>query len=114
MTRLICALALVLTSTAALAQRAAPAPAVEDPAVAQAMTAAARALLESVRGTPEFSERLSSYARGLNKSRFCADTLIGLNNPAIVGRCPVTALSSRLRYMPVHERARELRRPKRR
>jgi len=62
MTRLICALALVLMATAALAQRAAPAPAVSDPAVAKAMTAAARALLESVRGAPEFSERLRSYS----------------------------------------------------
>jgi hypothetical protein len=62
MTRLIYALAFVLTATAALAQRAAPAPAVEDPAVAGAMTAAARALLESVRGAPEFSERLRSYS----------------------------------------------------
>jgi hypothetical protein len=62
MTRLICALALVLTATTALAQRTAPAPAVEDPAVAKAMTVAARALLESVRGAPEFSERLRSYS----------------------------------------------------
>jgi hypothetical protein len=62
MTRLIYAFALVVTATAALAQRAAPAPAVEDPAVARAMTAAARALLESVRGAPEFSERLRSYS----------------------------------------------------
>jgi hypothetical protein len=62
MTRLIYALALVLTATAALAQRAASAPAVEDPAVAKAMTAAARALLESVRGAPEFSERLQSFS----------------------------------------------------
>jgi hypothetical protein len=52
-----------LTATAALAQRAQPsAPAVADPAVAKAMTAAARALLESVRGDPEFSERLRSYS----------------------------------------------------
>lgn len=62
MTRLICALALVLTTTAALAQRAASAPAVEDPVIARAMTAAARVLLESVRGAPEFSERLRSYS----------------------------------------------------
>ena len=62
MTRLICALVLALTTSAALAQREPPAPAVKDPAVAQAMTAAARALLESVRGAPEFSERLRSYS----------------------------------------------------
>ncbi|HJR71574.1 MAG TPA: DUF3500 domain-containing protein, partial [Gammaproteobacteria bacterium] len=62
MTRLICALVLVLTATVAVAQRAAPVPAVDDPAVAQAMTVAARALLESVRGAPEFSERLRSYS----------------------------------------------------
>jgi hypothetical protein len=60
MTRLIYALALALTATGALAQHAAPA--VEDPVVAKAMTAAARALLESVRGAPEFSERLRSYS----------------------------------------------------
>jgi hypothetical protein len=35
---------------------------VNDPTVAKAMTTAARALLESVRGTPEFSERLRSYS----------------------------------------------------
>lgn len=37
-------------------------PAVDDPGLARAMTAAAHALLESVRGDPEFSERLRSYS----------------------------------------------------
>jgi hypothetical protein len=51
-----------LTPLAALAQREVPAPAVEDPAVAAAMTVAARALLDAVRGQPEFSERLRGYS----------------------------------------------------
>jgi hypothetical protein len=38
------------------------APAVTDAAVASSMTAAARALLDSVRGDPEFSERLRGYS----------------------------------------------------
>jgi len=62
MTRFICALVVALTATVALAQREAVAPAVKDAAVAKAMTVAARALLESVRGAPEFSERLRSYS----------------------------------------------------
>ena len=52
----------VLVAGTAVGQRAASAPAVQDPEVARAMTAAARALLESVRGEPEFSERLRSYS----------------------------------------------------
>jgi len=47
---------------AAFAQAQPAVPAVADPAVAKAMTAAARALLESVRGAPEFSERLQSFS----------------------------------------------------
>ena len=46
---------------AATAQTAAP-PVVKDPAVANAMTGAARALLESVRGAPEYSEQLRSFS----------------------------------------------------
>ena len=61
--RHVAALLCALAATAALAQRPqSPAPAVVDPAVAKAMTAAARTLLESVRGDPEFSERLRSYS----------------------------------------------------
>ena len=60
--RHVAALVWAVAATVALAQRAQPAPAVEDPAVAKAMTEAARALLESVRGAPEFSERLRSYS----------------------------------------------------
>src|SRR5436190_23291435 len=52
----------MLVAGTALGQRAASAPAVNDAEVARAMTAAARALLESVRGEPEFSERLRSYS----------------------------------------------------
>ncbi len=52
----------VLVAGAALGQRATSAPAVEDAELARAMTAAAGALLESVRGDPEFSERLRSYS----------------------------------------------------
>ena len=52
----------ILVSGTAVGQRAANAPAVEDPELARAMTAAARALLQSVRGDPEFSERLRSYS----------------------------------------------------
>jgi hypothetical protein len=52
----------VLVAGTAVGQRAAGPPAVQDPEVARAMTAAARALLESVRGEPEFSERLRSYS----------------------------------------------------
>jgi Protein of unknown function (DUF3500) len=52
----------VLVAGAALGQRATNAPAVEDADLARAMTAAASALLQSVRGDPEFSERLRSYS----------------------------------------------------
>jgi hypothetical protein len=62
MIRLGAALVWLIVAGTALGQRATGAPAVEDPAVARAMTAAARALLESVRGEPEFSERLRSYS----------------------------------------------------
>jgi hypothetical protein len=54
--------ACVLVSVTALGQGTAPAPAVNDSAIASAMTHAARALLESVRGEPEFSERLRAYS----------------------------------------------------
>ena len=50
----------LLTAATALGQ--VNAPAVDDPDLAKAMTVAARALLESVRGDPEFSERLRSYS----------------------------------------------------
>jgi hypothetical protein len=60
--RCIATLTFMLLAAPVLAQRAAPPPAVDDPAIAKAMTAAARALLESVRGAPEFSERLRSYS----------------------------------------------------
>jgi hypothetical protein len=62
MIRLGAALLWLIVAGTAFAQRAPNAPAVEDPALASAMTAAARALLESVRGDPEFSERLRSYS----------------------------------------------------
>ena len=62
MVRLGAALLWLIVAGTALGQRAASAPAVVDPALARAMTAAARALLESVRGDPEFSERLRSYS----------------------------------------------------
>jgi hypothetical protein len=52
----------LVSAGTALAQGATNAPAVEDAAVARAMTTAARALLESVRGEPEFSERLRAYS----------------------------------------------------
>jgi len=60
--RQLAALFWTVATAAALAQPQSSAPAVADPAVAKAMTAAARALLESVRGDPEFSERLRSYS----------------------------------------------------
>ena len=62
MIRLGAALLWLIVAGTALGQRAANAPAVEDAELARAMTAAARALLESVRGDPEFSERLRSYS----------------------------------------------------
>ncbi|HEY3519287.1 MAG TPA: DUF3500 domain-containing protein [Gammaproteobacteria bacterium] len=62
MTRLGAMLLSALVAGTAVGQTAASAPAVQDPEVARAMTAAARALLESVRGEPEFSERLRSYS----------------------------------------------------
>jgi Protein of unknown function (DUF3500) len=49
-------------AAAAFGQAARPVPVVEDRAIASAMTAAARALLESVRGEPEFSERLRNFS----------------------------------------------------
>ena len=48
-------------SVAATAQTGAL-PVVKDAAIANAMTAAARALLQSVRGDPEFSERLRNFS----------------------------------------------------
>ncbi len=61
MARLV-ALLVCLSFTAAVAAQNAAAPAVRDPAVAKAMTSAARALLASVRGDPEFSERLRNFS----------------------------------------------------
>jgi hypothetical protein len=52
----------VLAAGTALGQRATNAPAVADADLARAMTVAASALLQSVRGAPEFSERLRSYS----------------------------------------------------
>jgi hypothetical protein len=49
-------------ASAALAQGGQAVPAVEDAAIAEAMTVAAQALLDSVRGDPEFSERLRDYS----------------------------------------------------
>src|SRR5688572_137797 len=62
MIRLGAALLWILVAGIAVGQRAASTPAVEDAEVVRAMTAAARALLESVRGAPEFSERLRAYS----------------------------------------------------
>lgn len=62
MARLGAALMWLLLAGTAFGQRAPNTPAVEDPAIARAMTAAARALLDAVRGDPEFSERLRSYS----------------------------------------------------
>jgi hypothetical protein len=62
MVRLGTALVWLIVAGTALGQRAANAPAVEDPELARAMTVAAQALLSSVRGEPEFSERLRSYS----------------------------------------------------
>jgi hypothetical protein len=59
-----CVSVLVLACVAFVAGAQAPGtpPLVKDPNVAKAMTAAARTLLESVRGAPEFSERLRNYS----------------------------------------------------
>ncbi len=62
MFRLCATILWLVAAGTAVGQGATKAPAVEDAAVARAMTAAARALLESVRGDPEFSERLRSYS----------------------------------------------------
>ena len=62
MLRLSAALLCLLAAGAALGQRAANVPAVQDPELARAMTTAVNALLQSVRGDPEFSERLRSYS----------------------------------------------------
>jgi hypothetical protein len=62
MIRLVSTLALVLLTAPAFGQRERPAPVVNDPAIAAAMTAAASAVLEAVRGEPEFSERLRAYS----------------------------------------------------
>jgi hypothetical protein len=62
MIRYVALLGSLLMASTAVGQRPEPSPAVVDPALATAMTAAARALLESVRGAPEFSERLRSYS----------------------------------------------------
>jgi hypothetical protein len=62
MIRLVAALVSVFVAYAALGQRTPPVPGVDDPEIARAMTGAARALLEAVRGEPEFSERLRAYS----------------------------------------------------
>jgi hypothetical protein len=62
MIRLGTALVWLMVAGTALAQRPANPPAVVDAELARSMTAAAHALLESVRGDPEFSERLRSYS----------------------------------------------------
>jgi hypothetical protein len=62
MVRFVLILVFAWWSSVAGAQSAGAPPAVKDPATAKAMTAAARALLESVRGEPEFSERLRNYS----------------------------------------------------
>src|SRR5687767_4815277 len=62
MLRLVCTVTSACIAFTALAQREPLAPAVDDPAIAAAMTSAARALLEAVRGEPEFSERLRAYS----------------------------------------------------
>jgi hypothetical protein len=62
MLRLVFLVASACIAFTAVAQRDLSAPAVDDPATAAAMTTAARALLESVRGEPEFSERLRAYS----------------------------------------------------
>ena len=62
MIRLGAVLLWLMVAGTALGQRAVSAPAVADPELARAMTVAVRALLESVRGDPEFSERLRSYS----------------------------------------------------
>jgi len=62
MFRLCATILWLVAAGTAVGQGATKAPAVDDAAVARAMTAAARALLESVRGDPEFSERLRSYS----------------------------------------------------
>jgi hypothetical protein len=75
MLRLVCTVASACIAFTALAQRELPAPAVDDPAIAAAMTSAARALLESVRGEPEFSERLRAYSME-------DELLLALDSPA--------------------------------
>ena len=62
MFRLVATLVLVLLTAAAYGQRERPAPVVNDPAIAAAMTKAANAVLDAVRGEPEFSERLRAYS----------------------------------------------------
>ena len=62
MIRLGAVLLWLMVAGTALGQRTVSAPAVADPELARAMTVAVRALLESVRGDPEFSERLRSYS----------------------------------------------------
>ena len=62
MIRLVAVLLGLMVAGTALGQRAPSAPAVADPELARTMTVAVRALLESVRGDPEFSERLRSYS----------------------------------------------------
>jgi hypothetical protein len=62
MIRLGAVLLWLVTGAAALGQGAAGPPAVQDSELARAMTVPARALLEAVRGDPEFSERLRSYS----------------------------------------------------
>jgi hypothetical protein len=58
---LVLAAVAMVFAMAATAQTGAP-PVVKDAAVANAMTAAARALLQAVRGEPEFNERLRNFS----------------------------------------------------
>ncbi len=62
MMRLISILVLSLCVVTASGKDAPAVPVVNDPAIVKAMTTAARALLESVKGEPEFAERLRNYS----------------------------------------------------
>lgn len=62
MIRYITIFILVLSGLPAFAKDAPVVPVVNDPALVKSMTVAARALLESVKGEPEFAERLRRYS----------------------------------------------------
>ena len=97
--RLISILVLSLCAVTASGKDAPAVPVVNDPAIVKAMTIAARALLDSVKGEPEFAERLRNYSMedkllltfndGRRNIRSSSDGLIQISRDAQISSRPV-------------------------